>query len=144
MKYQGGEIGRVFLVRFEDGDDVLRGLIDIAKKENIRAGVLHCVGGLKGGRFVVGPKTEQMPPEPVWRQLQESHESFGFGTIFWHGDEPRIHFHGAYGKFDSVKVGCLRESSETFMVLEVVILELKGITATREFDEVSKMVLLKI
>jgi predicted DNA-binding protein with PD1-like motif len=30
------------------------------------------------------------------------------------------------------------------MVLEVVILELKGISATREFDEVSKMVLLKL
>ncbi|HMK42604.1 MAG TPA: DUF296 domain-containing protein [Dissulfurispiraceae bacterium] len=144
MKYTTGEVGRVIVARFEDGDDVLKGIIQLAKDEKIKAGVFHCVGGLKGGRFVVGPKTDQMPPEPEWRQLTESHETFGFGTIFWRGDEPRVHFHGAYGKFDSVKVGCLRESSETFMVLEVVIIELKGISASREFDPVSKMVLLKL
>lgn len=144
MKYTTGEIGRVIIARFDDGDNVLEGLIDLAKKENIRAGAFHMVGALKGGRFVVGPKTDEMPPVPEWRELTESHETYGFGTIFWHGDEPKIHFHGSYGKFDSVKVGCLREASETFMLLEVVIFEITGVTAKRELDEVSKMVLLKL
>lgn len=144
MKYTTGEIGRVIIARFDDGDNVLAGLIDLAKKENIRAGAFHMVGALKGGRFVVGPKTDEMPPVPEWRELTESHETYGFGTIFWYGEEPKIHFHGSYGKFDSVKVGCLREASETFMLLEVVIFEIRGVNAKRELDEVSKMVLLKL
>jgi len=52
--------------------------------------------------------------------------------------------HGAFGKGDSVKVGCLREKAETFLVLEAVILELSGINAMREFDPASGMSLLKI
>ncbi len=144
MKYQTGETGRVVMARFEDGDDVLKGLNDIAEKENIRAGVFYLVGGLKGGRFVVGPEKEEMPPVPIWRELNESHEIVGLGTIFWQGDEPKLHFHGAYAKRDSVKVGCLREKSETFLVLEAIIIEMKGITAVRELDPASGMVLLKL
>jgi len=47
-------------------------------------------------------------------------------------------------KKDMVKVGCLREKSETFLVLEAVIIEMDGITAARELDPVSGMVLLKL
>lgn len=144
MKYQTGEAGRIVVARFEDGDDVLKGLGDIAKKENIRAGVFYLVGGLKGGRFVVGPEKEELPPIPVWRELSESHEIIGLGTIFWQGGEPKMHFHGAYGKRDAVKLGCLREKSETFLVLEAIIMEIKGVNAIRELDPVSNMALLKL
>lgn len=144
MKYQVGETGRVVVARFEHNDDVLKGLGEIAKKENIRAGVCYLVGGLKAGRYVVGPEKEELPPIPVWRDMNESHEILGIGTIFWHGDEPRIHFHGAYGKLESVKVGCLREKSETYFVLEAIIIEIKGVNATREIDPASNMMLLKL
>lgn len=144
MKYQTGETGRIVVARFEDGDNILQGLTDIAKKEEIRAGVFYLVGGMKGGRFVVGPKTEDMPPVPVWRELSESHEIVGVGTIFWQGDEPKLHFHGAYAKHDSVKAGCMRENAETFLVLEAIVMEIKGVTAVRELDPVSGMVLLKV
>jgi uncharacterized protein len=144
MKYQRGEIGRIFVVRFEDGDDVLGGLVELARKENVRAGSFQLVGGMKRGRFVVGPEREEMPPVPVWRELEESHEIVGFGTIFLEGDVPKIHLHGAYGKGDSVRVGCLRETSEAFLVLEAVVMEIKGVSAVRELDPVSGMVLLKL
>lgn len=144
MKYQIGQTGRVAIVRFEDGDDVLKGLSDIALKENIRAAVFYLVGGMKAGRFVVGPEKEELPPVPIWRELNESHEVVGLGTIFWHGDTPRVHFHGTYGKRDSVKMGCLREGSEAFLVLEGIIIEIKGVTAVRELDQVSNMILLKL
>lgn len=144
MKYQRGEIGRIFVVRFEDGDDVLGGLVELAEKENLRAGSFQLVGGMKRGRFVVGPEREEMPPVPVWRELEESHEILGFGTIFRQGGVPKIHLHGAYGKGDSVRVGCLREASEAFLVLEAVIMEITGVSATRELDPASGMVLLKL
>jgi len=144
MKYQTGRQGRVIVVRFEDKDDVITGLAEIAKKEGIKAGTVQIVGGMREGDIVVGPESEEMPPKPVWKSLGESHEVFGFGTIFWQGDEPKIHFHGAFGKKEMVKVGCLRKNSETFLVLEAVIIEIEGIDAKRELDPVSGMVLLKI
>ena len=83
-------------------------------------------------------------PIPVWRELAESHEAVGFGTIFWHEDQPKVHFHGSYAKGDAVKSGCLREGSEIFLVLEVVITEILDVKAVRELDEDSGMVLLKM
>ncbi|MBN2655038.1 MAG: DNA-binding protein [Nitrospirae bacterium] len=144
MKYQIGEPGRIAVARFEDGDDILKGLVDIAIKENIRAGVFYLVGGMKEGRFVVDPKTEQMPPVPDWREISESHEIVGIGTIFWDEKEPRVHFHGAYAKRDEVKAGCLRQNAKAFLVLEAIVMEIKGVSAQRELDPVSNMVLLKI
>ena len=143
MEYQVGKPGRVVVVRFGDGDDVLGGLEEIVRKEQIRAAAFQLVGGMKKGRFVVGPATEEMPPQPVWRELEESHEAVGFGTIFWQGEQPKVHFHGAFGKHDRVRAGCLREGSECFLVLEAVITELVGVDAVRALDPASGMVLMK-
>lgn len=144
MKYQIGKTGRVVVARFEDRDDVLGGLAGIAKKEEIRAGVVYLVGGMREGSIVVGPEKDEFPPTPVWKKLGESHEVVAFGTVFWQDDTPKVHMHGAFGKKDMVKVGCLREHSETFLVLEAVMIEIEGVTARRELDPVSNMVLLKL
>ncbi len=144
MVYSKGEIGRIFVARFDDGDNILQGLMDIAKREDIRSSVFYLVGGMKKGRFVVGPEKEEIPPKPMWREINESHEIVGLGTIFWHKDEPRVHFHGAFGKKDSVMVGCVRENAEVFLVLEAIIFEIKGVNAVRELDPISNMILLKL
>ena len=144
MKYQVGKTGRVIIARFEDREDALESILDIVKKENIRSAVFNLIGGIRKGRVVVGPEKEELPPKPIWRELNESHEVLGIGTIFWQGNEPKIHFHGAFGKKDTVKVGCLRETSETFLVLEAVIMEIEGIDARREFDKASGLTLLKL
>jgi predicted DNA-binding protein with PD1-like motif len=144
MKYQTGRAGRIIVARFEDGEDVLANITAIARDEGLRAAVLYLVGGMKGGRFVVGPEKEEMPPRPVWRELEESHEVIGIGTIFWEGDTPKVHLHGAYGKRDQVRMGCMREDTSTFLVLEAVIMEIQGIEAERALDPVSGMALLKL
>jgi uncharacterized protein len=113
-------------------------------KEEIQAAVFYLVGGLTGGRIVVGPEEERMPPVPVWRELAESHETVGVGTIFWAEGEPRIHFHGAFGKKETVKSGCLRETAHAFIVMEAIVMEITGVTAVRELDPQSGMMLLKV
>jgi predicted DNA-binding protein with PD1-like motif len=144
MEYQVGRAGRTVLILFRDGDDVLAGLAEIARKENMRAASFSLVGGLKRGRFVVGPETESMPPRPLWRELDESHETLGFGTIFWQDEIPKVHFHGAYGKRDTVRAGCMREGSAAFLVMEAVIQEILDVDAVREVDPESGMALLKL
>ena len=143
MKYKVGRTGHVVVVRFEDNDDVLEGLSNVAEKENIKVAVFYLVGGMKEGRIVVGPEKDVMPPVPVWKEINESHEIFGVGTIFPFEGKPKIHFHGAFGKKEMVKVGCLREKSKTFLVLEAVVIEIEGINAVRELDPVSGLSLLK-
>ncbi len=142
MEYRVGSIGRVVVVRFGDGEDPLEGLREVVEKEGIDSAVFHILGGLRRGAFVVGPEEEKMPPRPVWRVLGESHEVFGFGTIFPEDGRPKIHFHGAYAKKDDVKAGCLRRDSETFLILEAVVFELTGIDARRIQDPATGLALL--
>lgn len=144
MKYQVGEVGRVVVAQLDDDDDILENLVNIVKKEKIRAGVFYLVGGIKEAKIVVGPTQDVMPPTPTWRELVESHETLGIGTIFWYKDEPRLHFHGAYGKWDTVKAGCLREAAKTFLIMEAIIVEIKGVKAIRDLDPLSNMVLLRL
>jgi predicted DNA-binding protein with PD1-like motif len=144
MKYRTGSIGRVIVAKFDDGDDVLEGISRIAKDEEIMAAVFHLVGGMKRGRFVVGPEKDEFPPTPMWRDLRESHEVIAIGTIFYEGDNPKIHLHGAFGKGDKISLGCLRQESETFIILEAVIMEIKGIDAKRVIDPEVGLPLLKL
>jgi predicted DNA-binding protein with PD1-like motif len=144
VKYQTGEIGRVIVAQLDDDDDILENLVGIAKQEKIKAGIFYLIGGIKEAKIVVGPTQDVMPPTPSWRELVESHETLGIGTIFWYKDEPRLHFHGAYGKWDTVKAGCLREAAKTFLIMEAVIIEIKGIKAIRDLDPLSNMVLLRL
>jgi uncharacterized protein len=144
MRYQTGTMGRVVVARFDHGDDILAGLGEIARREEIRVASFHLLGAINSGRYVVGPETEELPPVPVWRQLRESHEAVGFGTIYWQEDTPKVHFHGTYGKRDQVRMGCLREEMETFLVLEAVITEILGVHACRETDPGSGMLLMQL
>jgi uncharacterized protein len=142
MNYQVGQAGRAIVARFEDGEPILETLLELVKRENVKAAVVYLLGGVTEGKIVVGPQREELPPTPEWRELAESHETLAIGTVFWEGSEPKIHLHGAFGKKDAVKVGCLREKGRTFIILEAIILELTGITATRALDPLSNMVLL--
>ncbi|MBF0317769.1 MAG: DNA-binding protein [Nitrospirae bacterium] len=144
MKYQSGRPGRVFVCRLADGEDLLKALIQLATDEGLNAAMFHVVGGMKGGSIVVGPQTEGMPISPDYRKIEESHEVTGMGTIFLRDDVPAIHFHGAFGKKDNVRVGCLRDFSETFLILEVIVTELLGIDAKRQLDKLSGMYLLEV
>jgi predicted DNA-binding protein with PD1-like motif len=144
MKYQIGKTGRVVVVRFEDREDILSNINTVARKEEVKSAVFFLLGGIRHGRVVVGPEKEELPPTPVWRDLKESHEVVGIGTIFWDESGPKVHFHGAFGKKDMVKVGCLREVAETFLILEAVIIEMEGIDAQRKLDLKSGLTLLEL
>lgn len=144
MRYRIGNLGRVVVMRLEDGEDALASITAVAKKEGIKAAVFYLLGGLKGAKVVVGPEREEMPPVPLWREIEESHEVIGIGTVFNQDGEPKVHLHSALGKGDITKVGCLRERAETFLVLEVIILELSGIDARREFDPSTGLSLLRL
>lgn len=144
MKYSKGEIGRVFLVKFEDRDILVDKIKELAEKEKINAGTMVFIGALREGKLVTGPKKPVIPPEPNWISFKDGWEVMGIGTIFTNKKEPQIHIHCSMGKKKKVLTGCVRKDSEVFLVIEAVIFELKGIKASKEIDPSTGLNLLKI
>ena len=135
MDYRSGTVGRVFAVRFDEGDDFLAELTSLIVKENIRSGWFHVIGGLREAGVVTGPKKPVMPPEPVWAELNTVRETLGTGTIFWDGDEPKSHLHAALGHHGDTLTACVRKGTKVYLVLEVFITETEGINASRPWYE---------
>ncbi|MDK2826205.1 Predicted DNA-binding protein with PD1-like DNA-binding motif [Methanolobus vulcani] len=135
MEYSQGSIDRVFTVRLDHGDDILKELESLAVSEDIRSAMFTMLGAVKEANLVVGPKENIVPPDPQWARIHDAHELIGIGNIFWENDKPKIHLHSAAGRGESTKTGCLRENSEVFMVVEVFIMEISGISASRVFDK---------
>lgn len=135
MEYATGRIGRVFTVRIDHGDDLILELIKLAELEKIESAVFMLLGALKEGKLVTGPKESIRPPEPVWFGFDSVHEILGIGNIFQEEGKPKIHLHTGAGRENNVKVGCLRGESEVFMVVEVFIFEVEGISARRVMDK---------
>jgi predicted DNA-binding protein with PD1-like motif len=132
MKYTTGSIGRIFTIRFDDGDDFLGELTELAKKEDIRAGWFNVIGGLREADVVTGPKEPVMPPEPVWQDVREAKEVVGVGSIFRdENDEPRIHLHTSLGHHGDTMTVCVRKGTKTYLILEVYLIEITDTDITR-------------
>jgi predicted DNA-binding protein with PD1-like motif len=134
MEYSKGNIGRVFTVRIDTGEDLLEELEGLAEKEEITSAVFTLLGAVRKAKLVVGPKENVIPPETMWVNYSEPYEVIGIGNIFLEEGKPKIHLHTAAGRGDDANVGCLRGESEAFMVLEVFIMEISGMNAERAFD----------
>jgi uncharacterized protein len=120
---------------------------EAARAEGIvRAAVLLLGGAGDGSRVVVGP--EEGAAEhlvPMERLLHDAHETAGVGTIF--PDEagrPVLHLHAAFDRGDQVVAGCIRRGVNTWVVGEVVVLELLESEAVRRVDEATGFELLDV
>jgi len=144
MKYTKGTIGRVFLLKFEDDDVLIDNLIQLAKKERIKAATMIFIGALKQGDLVTGPKKPVIPPQPNKLTFKDGWEVMGIGTIFTNSKGPQIHIHASMGKKNKVLTGCVRGKSRVFLVIEAIIIELKGVRASKDIDPKTGLNLLKI
>jgi len=144
MKYTKGSVGRVFLLKFEDGDILIDSLSLFVKQERIKAATIFFIGALKKGNLVTGPKKPVIPPQPNKVSFKDGWEVMGIGTIFVNSKGPQIHIHTSMGKKNWVLTGCLRGKSSVFLVIEAVVLELRGIRASKDIDPKTGLNLLRI
>ncbi len=144
MKYTKGKIGRVFVLKFEDDDIVIDTLAAFIKKERIKSATLMFIGALKEGEMATGPQKPIIPPEPNWVSFRDGWEVMGIGTVFSNKKGPQIHIHGAMGKKLRTLIGCVRKKSRVFLVLEVIVYELKGVKASKDIDRKTGLNLLAI
>ena len=145
MKVCEGQVGRVFVIRLEDGD-VLPGCIERFAEENgVSVGHVILVGGIGGGEVVVGPRhSEEMPPRPMLLPIDGAHEVAGVGVIAPGQDgRPSLHIHAALGRSGKTTTGCLRPGVTTWLVGEVILYEILGAKVARVRDDKSGFELLE-
>ena len=135
MQYTEGQIGRVFVVRIDDGEDMLISLHQFVNDKSIQAGSILFLGALMSGRMVTGPEDPVIPPVPHFVLFEGGWEVFGVGTIYPGESGPHIHYHASVGRSGHALTGCLREKAITYLIVEAVIMEFNGLSARREFDE---------
>ena len=131
MDYRTGSIGRVLMIRFDHGDDLLEGLKEIVIKEKITSCWFQILGGIRHTKAVTGPVEPVMPPTPVWCEVDGARESLGTGSIHFDDEEPRIHLHSALGHHGETMTACIREHTKVYLILEVMLMELNGLNASR-------------
>ncbi len=145
MRAAEGKLGRVFVIRLDDGDKVPDCIEKFAIEKNISHGHLIMVGGITDGQVVVGPRiSDQMPSDPMLLPVDEAHEVVGVGVLA-PGEEgkPVLHLHAALGRAGQTLTGCLRPGVKTWLVGEVILYEITGVEAKRVMHSRSGFALLE-
>jgi predicted DNA-binding protein with PD1-like motif len=145
MKCSEGHIGRVFVIRLEDGDVLPACIEDFASKKGVAVGHVVVIGGIGGGQVVVGPRdSNERPPDPMLLPVNGAHEVVGMGVLAPGEDgNPVLHIHAALGRSGNTMSGCLRPGVTTWLVGEVVLYEILGTGAARVMDGKSGFALLE-
>ena len=139
MQYAEGQIGRVFVVRIDDGEDFLVSMRQFITDKDIQSGAVIFLGALMNGRMVTGPEEPVIPPVPHFVMFEGGWEVFGVGTIYPGENGPHLHYHASVGRAGHALTGCLREKATTYLIVEAVILEFTGLHGKREFDKYTQM-----
>jgi len=146
MKACEGQLGRVFIIRLEDGDVVPACIEDFAERNGVSVGHVILVGGIGDGEVVVGPRrSNERPPQPMLLPIDGAHEVVGVGVLAPGEDgKPILHIHAALGRSGKTMTGCLRPGVTTWLVAEAILYEILGAKAVRVKDEQSGFALLDI
>ncbi|AQT66864.1 putative DNA-binding protein with PD1-like DNA-binding motif [Anaerohalosphaera lusitana] len=144
MEYSVGRCGRVVSMRLFEGEDLYESIESVAKDENIRCGAVFVTGGFRKAKVVVGPEQEKPKIVPNFRNFVGPGEVLGVGTVYWDDEGPKLHIHTAAGRGEETVVGCPRGGASVFLILEVTIIEIEGVKASREFDAETGVKLLRI
>lgn len=134
MQYAQGNLGRVFVARLQEGESVYQAVEEIAIRETIPSAVVFAIGGMRSGKVVTGPREVTGPIVPHIEEFDDARELVGIGTLFPQDGRPNLHFHAGIGRGREALVGCPRAGMQTFLVLEVVIIEMIDLAASRMAD----------
>jgi predicted DNA-binding protein with PD1-like motif len=66
------------------------------------------------------------------------------GSVAEKEGAPVIHLHASLGRGKEVLTGCIRKEGEVFLVVEALILQIAGVSASRKPDQPSGLELLSV
>jgi predicted DNA-binding protein with PD1-like motif len=133
MQYTEGRLGRVFVLRLEEGEKLNDSIEKFAREQKISHGLAFFLGGSgDGSKVVVGPEANREAIIPMIHTLQGAQEVLALGTLIPNeAGEPSLHMHGAAGREGRATVGCTRAGVEVWLIGEVVLLEILGTDAAK-------------
>jgi hypothetical protein len=144
MQYSEGSLGRVFVLRIDDGEDLLESIQKFVEEKRIESGMMLFLGAVMEGRAVTGPEKPVIPPTPHFETFDSAWEVFGMATIYPSATGPKIHVHSSMGRGRAALVGCIRDKASVYLIVEAVLIEFKGLGARRELDERTGLYLLSL
>jgi predicted DNA-binding protein with PD1-like motif len=146
MKASEGRLGRVFVIRFEDGDRLPECIERFAEEKGVTTGYVILVGGIGSGKVVVGPEnSEDRPPKPMILPISGVSEVAGVGVLAPGEDgKPALHIHAALGRSGQTMTGCLRHGVTTWVVAEAILYEITGAQVKRVMSEETGFALLEV
>jgi predicted DNA-binding protein with PD1-like motif len=146
MQSAEGKMGRVFILRLEDGDLLPSAIESFAEEKKIKNGFVLLVGGIGSGQVVVGPRiSEQMPPDAMLLPIDGAHEVVGVGILAPGADgKITMHMHAAMGRSGKTTTGCIRPGVKAWLVAEAILYEITGVDAKRMPDKKSGFALLQV
>lgn len=125
--------GRMAVVVFDKGDEVISGLTDIARERQIRGAGLTAIGAFQWARLGYFDR-ERMQYEEI--RVDDQVEVLSLvGDIALKGDEPKIHAHVVVGHRDGSTSGGHVLEASVWPTLEVVITETPPELQRRHDDE---------
>jgi predicted DNA-binding protein with PD1-like motif len=141
MRYTSARMGRIFVARVDQGEDLIGEMRNILLKEGVSHAVMLFLGALGEGSVVTGPEEQVIPPIPHMVKFGGGWELVGMETVYPGEEGPAIHLHGSVGRGDKTLTGCLRDRAEIYLVAEVVIFELVDLPVRRNRDSSTGLVL---
>jgi uncharacterized protein len=146
-----GKPGRIINARLLAGSDLLNGIVAIARKYQIRAGIVSvCFGSLSKSeirwaeRTQEGPRGDKRSDPRVLEGPIEFLSAQGKVGVPRHG-EPLIHMHGVVADTQGQVWGghLLPDENPIFSTMDVVIQEIEGIEFDKIFDPQTNSALLR-
>jgi uncharacterized protein len=147
MHYTEGRMGRVFVLRLEDGERLNDTLEAFAREHKLNHALAFYLGGsASGSKLVVGPAADAVDTVvPLIHMLSGSQEVLAVGTLILdENGAPVLHMHAAAGREGRATVGCTRAGVDVWLVGEVVLLEIVGPAALRRKDPATGFQLLTV
>lgn len=116
--------GDHYIIRFDPGEEVISGLEELCRKEDIRAGFFSALGS--SGEAVISYfnlRTKEYEDHDVKKRLEITSL---IGNIAMMGDEPVVHAHGNFTNENLESIGGHVKSLAVSATCEVALTKLKG------------------
>lgn len=125
-------IGRIIMGRLRRGEDVITGLLKVAKKHGLNMALVSAIGALERVRFSYYDQNGKFYRDPISEDEVEVLSISGNLSI--KDGEPFLHLHVVASKGERVIGGHLLDGSIVF-ALEYKIVELIGDPLVRKYDD---------
>ena len=77
MQYSEGNLGRIYVLRMDHGEDLIASLQKFLREKKIESCMALFMGALRDGRAVTGPEAPVIPPVPHYESFDYLPAHFG-------------------------------------------------------------------